>query len=371
MPPTVACPWCGAKVKTATAPGGRSQVTCPNCRGRFVTDSEGEKVEQPDDAPSSRSSRDEKDGRPRRKKKAAGSSRRGKGVWVALTLGSALLLGGGAVMALVLLGGGGSGGGRGRSGDRGHIPPAMLAYLPNDTFRISYANVKNQLRAFANDKGQVRVPHPLTVAQLEKDYGPLDNVEEALWAIRSGDFTRGGTLVVVRFARPVDKAKLTAGGKELVAKGKKYYELKANKNRPGFGGTAFGDYVHFPSDTMVVRTVTDVLAREVVGGDAGKFPDWYRRLIDEGDGYVIDVLRAPREGEVISAAGAVGRLECKSKSGNGVAIRTVEEYVTEEAALQGRKFWDELATTRKLPDEDISFRVSGKRILVEVSTARW
>jgi hypothetical protein len=364
------CPLCGAKVKLKV-PTGSSKLICPSCKGRFAIE---DGAEDPEKAPR-RAARDDED-RPRRgsrrarpgddedrgqRKTKSGVPSGRKRMWVALAIVSVLLVGGVAA-TLVLLGGGGGGGSGGPGGENGklgRIPPTLLAYLPNDAFVIGYGNVKNQLKAFGNDQSQVRLH-----GMFEKDYGPLENVEEVLSAQRSGDLTRGEHVFVVRFTKPIDTAKFTGRGKELQAKGKKYYELKQSKNEAGFGGRVRGDYIHFPSDSVFVRADTKGMMEEVIGADCGKFPEWYRKLIDEGEGYAVEVRRAPRVGEFINTAGAIGSLVCTSKSGNTVTTSTVEEYVSDEAALQGRKFWDELATTRRLPNEQVSVRVSGRRVLV-------
>ncbi|HKB37471.1 MAG TPA: hypothetical protein VKD72_13575 [Gemmataceae bacterium] len=348
MPRVVECPLCGDRVRL-NAPPARSRVSCPNCKGRFTIDA---------------------DEAPRRRRKPASRSG-GKGVWVALAVGAGVLLVAGAVTAFVLLGGGQGGGGLlggpGGNGERvGRVPPDLLGYVPNDAFIIRYANVKDQLRALGNDKSRVRLPGPLDARQLEKDYGPLEDVEEVLWAYRSSDFTRGGTVVVIRFSRPVEKARVVGGGNGREAKGKKYYELKPNKDAEGFGGKALGDYVSFPSDTMVVRADADTLAREVLGGDAGKFPEWFRELIGEGDGHIIDARRAPREGEAAVAHGAVGVVEWSSRSGDTITAHTVEVYASADIVPRGREFWEGRAR-QTLPGERVTFRVSGKRILAEVT----
>src|SRR5262245_55613768 len=244
----IECPLCGTKVKLK-APTGLSKLICPSCKGRFAIDDGAEDPEMGSPPRPRRAARDEEEDRPRRGSRRArqgddGDGRHGKKksgipsgrkkVWVALAIVSVLLVGGVAT-TLVLLGGGGGGGtgapGGGNGEKLGRIPTTLLAYVPNDTFVIGYGNVKNQLKAFGNDKGQVRLH-----ATFEKDYGPLENVEEYLSAQRSGDLTRGEHVLVVRFSKPIDKAKFTGRGKELQAKGKKYYELIQSKNEEGFGG---------------------------------------------------------------------------------------------------------------------------------------
>jgi hypothetical protein len=306
------------------------------------------------------------------RRKSAGSG--GKGIWIALAAAAAVLLIGGTGLALVLRGRGGPGGpgspsspsgqpGGGGSGENtaqaGRAPANLLAYAPNDTFVVGYANVKDQLKAFDNAKSQVRLHATRDTTQFEKDYGPLENIEEVLSAQRSGDFTRGNRVLVVRFSRPPDRSRLTAGGKEQEARGKKYHEMKQS-NVPG-------DYLYFPSDTLLVRADTRGLMEEVIGGDVGKFPEWFQKLIDSApDGYVVEVRRAPREGGFISTAGPIGRVQSKTKSGDTVTISTVEEYKSEEATQEGRKDWAGLSA-RKLPREEITIRVSGTRILVNQS----
>jgi len=271
-----------------------------------------------------------------------------------------------AFAEVMLFAGCGSGDSGGREGVKfGRIPPALVAYAPNDAFVLGYSNIKKQLKAFGNDKTQARAHLTRDIGAVEKDYGPAENIEEMLSVQRSGGFTTGTRVHVVRFAKPPDKTKLTAGAREVQVKGKKYFERTASKDEPGFGGKVLGEYLHFPSDTLLVRTDTKALMEEVIGGDVGKFPEAFRALMDEADGYIIEARRPTPSNKVVTAAGAIAVISSRSKTGNTVTVNTIEEYMNERDVLAGRKFWDELATARRLPGEEVNVRVSGLRIVIQ------
>jgi hypothetical protein len=257
-----------------------------------------------------------------------GSASAGKGLWIGVGVGAGVLLLGAVVTVLFLHGGAGTGGpgdspanskprgGGGAGGPEnnpaGRKPEAgtlagMIAYLPNDTFRAEYADVKAQRQAFGNDRSRIRVGG-VKVDDLQRDFGSPDNVEAVLYGMRSGDSTRGQTVLVVRCSGPIDRARLTAGGKEMEARGKKYYEMKPNKDAPGFGGKVLGEYLHFPSENVMVRADTQLLATEVIGGDGGRLPEAFKGLLAEAGGHQNVVLKE-KGGPVLA------RLESKTWSG--------------------------------------------------------
>src|SRR5262245_23532200 len=143
----------------------------------------------------------EDEDRPRRKKRPSSSG--GKGPWIAAAIAAGVLLIAGVIVIVVVSGkgtdgGGGTsgpdgakGGGKDPKGDGdgilvfGRIPASMQAYLPNDTFQIKYAHVQNQLKAFGGDRSQVRAPPLPDLKDFENDFGPLENVAEAVWGLRS------------------------------------------------------------------------------------------------------------------------------------------------------------------------------------------
>jgi hypothetical protein len=235
----------------------------------------------------------------------------------------------------------------------------MIGYLPNDTFRVEYADLKGQWQAFGSDKGRVQVPG-VTRAKLEQDFGSVDNVEGVLWGMRSGNFTRGQTVLIVRCSAPIEQAKLTAGGKELEAKGKKYYEMKPNKDGEGFGGKAFGEYLHFPAANLMVRTDTRQLATEVIGGDGGQLPQAFKNLLAEAGGHHNVVIM--EKGSPVAA-----RLESKTWAGERVNLRIVAEFVDEKEAANGRKYYDDLARRPRHPDARMAVSVSGRRVIADAS----
>jgi hypothetical protein len=235
----------------------------------------------------------------------------------------------------------------------------MVAYLPNDTFRVDYSDIKAQRQAFGNDRSRIQVVG-VKVDDLQRDFGSLDNVEGVLLGLRSGDFTRGQTVLIVRCSGPIDRARLTAGGKEMEAKGKKYYEMKRNKNVEGFGGRVLGEYLHFPSENILVRTDAQLLATEVIGGDAGQLPEAFKSLLAESAGHLNVVLKE-RGGPVAA------RLDSKTWSGERVNMRFVVEYVNEQEAARGRTFYDDLARRPRHPDARMTVSVKGSRVIADGS----
>src|SRR5262249_39093188 len=171
------CPSCGKQVRLVEPSAGskRTSMRCPECGGRVdkgapVAESQGSGA-----LVKGRPVRERDERRPR--PKSPETAGRGSGALIALlVVGGIVLLGGGVVAVVLLVGSGktGPGGGAGRAdGPAGEeagarIPEPLVAYLPNDTFKIEYANLKAQRKEFGNDKRRYHVPG-FKVEQLE-DY---------------------------------------------------------------------------------------------------------------------------------------------------------------------------------------------------------
>jgi uncharacterized protein YodC (DUF2158 family) len=380
MPQTVECPECGTRMKVKAETSRRFRVTCARCQARFTADGAEEMTttaprravqEETVDRPrrTSRRSGLDEDDRPRRRKPARSG---GKGLWVLLGVGTLglLLLGGGGVLAVVLMGRFGGGppevglpgvgvnlpGVVGLPGlpskPKGKVPARLLAYAPNDALSIKYVTLKNQREAL--HPSQIHSPFPLKMEDLERDYGPLEGIDEILLTQGYSTRQRGGIITVVSFNKPPDRAAVIAGGKELRAKGKTYYLMEeGNRHVP------FSDYRHFASDTLLVCSESEVLLLEVINGDGGKFPAWFQGLIDEADGYHISVRRVREGGPRLSGSGAHARIECKWVEAGLVHYHNVEVYEDEQAARKGEMNYEK----RPRSGEVINVRVSGDRVI--------
>jgi hypothetical protein len=291
--------------------------------------------------------RDERWPRPKSQETAS----RGSGALIALlVVGGIVLLGGGVLAVVLLVGPGKSGpeGGAGRAdGPAGEeagarIPEPLLAYLPNDTFKIEYANLKAQREEFGNDKRRYHVPG-FKVEQLEDYLGSLEPAEGTLQA-----YSQKGILATLSTSKPLDQKKIVAGGTELNLGGKPYHRLERQGQFPTF--------IYFPSGTVLIQTINEPLMKEVLGGSVGKLAPPLPEYCAKPAGHLVTISKVKD--------GTVCRLERSTWVGDERHFYWDIEYANEQEAARGREYYDELARKARHPNARMTVEVNRNHIVV-------
>jgi hypothetical protein len=287
MPYVIACPRCGAKLKSAERLPVGCRCACPQCREAFTLSEPGTEIVEPplpiapvppplpprtltpaevpeailvdepdhnEEAPRTRRRKrrddDSEDERPRRSRNRTKKERRGP--LIALLAGVAALLllcGGGTALVYFADPFGWRGGGA--SSD-------MLAWAPADTQSVVYIDVEA-----AQKTDELR--NELLLAGDPSRFGVRsDQIAEMVGANRdSGGFL--GLLgepevLVIRLNRDADRKAILAatGGREAAAGGKKYYQ------------TNTGGGLYFASDRLIVITRSESTLTGLLPKDEGK-----------------------------------------------------------------------------------------------------
>jgi hypothetical protein len=287
MPYVIACPSCGAKLKSTQRLPVGCRCACPQCREAFTLSDPGEEIREPVSSapvppplplrapaaaevpeailvdetdrevePPPRSPRrdrhdeDHEDERPRRRRTQP--KKQGRGPLIALLAGVAALIlfcGGGAV--LVYFADPFDWRGGGASSD-------MLAWAPADTQSITYLDVEAARKSdeLRNDLALVGDSNRFGIRP--------DEISEVVGANRDAAGLLGmrgePEVLVIRLNRNADRKAILAatGGREATAAGRKYYQ------------TNMGGGLYFASDRLVVITPTEATLTGLLQKEEGK-----------------------------------------------------------------------------------------------------
>lgn len=196
-----------------------------------------------DDRPSKRGRDDDDDDRPSRKKKKKKKQKKGSKMMLWVILGSVGLMG---VIALVLY----------LIFSGGNYDKEMIAYLPEDTRSIRGEEFAEHL-GNVTDKARTKLKESF---DKRDDLKPLRDggiAAEDVKRIIRGD-GKEGDVTVVRLSKSIDIGKATSGASEANENGKKYFKMKE------------GFFLHFPSDTLVVRTYQEETLKKILKREEGK-----------------------------------------------------------------------------------------------------